>query len=128
MEPLVARRTWSVLEPVHGQVYFAPEGKDRYREIGLDTRTLAYFGSRAAALGTVGPAVVTATFYNFSDRLVRQAVPEAWSRAAPPLILAARLATVDAALRRAFGAEVVGGPELAEVAVLARQAAEVARG
>ena len=44
--------------------------------------------------------VVLATFYNFRPELVRSASPDAWTRATPDEIIAARVRGADAALRR----------------------------
>jgi hypothetical protein len=80
MDPVVARKTWRTLEPYHGLVYFAPEPAARYAELGI--RGMAgYFGSRAAAMGAVGPEVVAATFFNFRPSVVHGAIPAAWEAA-----------------------------------------------
>ena len=116
------RLAWRVTEPLHAMVYFVPEAPEQYAKLGLDA-TEGYFASRGAALGTVGPGPVIATFYNFSPRRVRRALPSAWSKATPEQLVAARLAAADAALARGLGAEVLTGPEVAEAAGLARTAA-----
>lgn len=123
--PLVARKTWRTLEPVHGMIYFAPEGAERYAAVGLQGRRMAYFASRAAALGPVPAEAVVATFFNFNPALVRRSIPAAWQLVEPHSVLEARLEVADLALRRAFG-EAVAGPEFAEVVELARRAAETA--
>jgi hypothetical protein len=121
--PALARRTWRLTEPLHALVYFADEPTRRYAELGLPASP--YFASRSAALGTPSAEVVLATFYNFSPRAVTAAIPAAWSVASPKDVLAARLAGVDAALRRVLGAA-VDGPEIAEAADLAARAARAA--
>jgi hypothetical protein len=83
---------------------------------------MAYFASRAAAMGPVGAEVVTATFFNFHPAMVSRAIPDAWTFAAPEKIVAARLEVVDAALRRALG-DRIETPEVAEVADIALRAA-----
>lgn len=103
-------------------VYFVPEGRERYGELGLTGR-MGYFASRSAAFGAVGPEVVIATFFNFHPDLVRAALPAAWERAEPARVLAARLETVDGALRRMLG-DRVGDDDVAAAAALARRAAE----
>jgi hypothetical protein len=125
MDPVVARKTWRTLEPIHGMIYFVPETDERYRAIGLTTIRMGYFASRAAAMGAVPAEVVIATFFNFHPELVRRSIPEAWSLASPPEVLAARFDAVDAALRRAWGDE-VSSADVEEAAVLARRAAEAA--
>ncbi len=123
--PALARETWRLTEPLHGMIYFAPEAAERYAAIGLHGRHMGYFPSRAAALGTPTAEVVIATFYNFNPALVRRAIPAAWQIADPATVLAARLASADAALRRALGTD-VDCPEVAEAAELAGRAARAA--
>ncbi|MEP6695720.1 MAG: hypothetical protein ABJA34_02450 [Pseudonocardiales bacterium] len=116
---------WQTLEPLHALTYFAPETRAETEALGLRGGWMAYFGCRAAALGAVPPAVVTATFYGFHPRMVARAIPDAWSHAAPEQLLAARRRAVDAALRRLLGQH-CAGPEVAEAAELARAAAAAA--
>ncbi|WP_405816620.1 hypothetical protein OG241_18575 [Streptomyces sp. NBC_01390] len=118
-----ARQTWRTLEPYHGAVYFSPEAASQYAELGVDART-GYFASRSAALGTAPAGLVIATFNNFNPRLVRRAIPAAWEVATPQQFTAARLAGIDATLRRILG-EDISSPALARAAELARTAAEV---
>ena len=124
MDPMIARRTWRTVEPIHGMIYFSREAHDELAALGLVDR-MGYFASRAAPMGPVPAEVVIATFYNFRPALVRDSIPAAWERATPGEILDARLRGADAALRRSLG-DALGSPELAEVAVLARRAAEAA--
>ncbi len=124
MDPMIARRTWRTLEPIHGMIYFSPEAATAYERLGLTGR-MGYFASRAAPMGAVPAEVVIATFYNFRPQLVRDAIPEAWTRATPAAILAARVASADGALRRSVP-DAIGSEDVTEAAGLARQAAEVA--
>jgi len=126
VDPIIARKTWRTLEPVHGMIYFVPEADQCYESVGLEGNRMGYFASRAAAMGPVPAEVVVATFYNFNPTLVRGAIPRAWSLAAPADILTARLDAVDRALQRVFGVDVLKSAEIAEAAGLARQAAEAA--
>ena len=123
MDPVMARKTWRTIEPVHAMIYFAPEGRDAYTAAGLRGNRMGYFASRAAAMGPVPAEVVIATFFNFEPSLVREAIPQAWSLATPERVLCARLDAVDRALRRAWGDEVIGSTDLATAADLARTAA-----
>lgn len=123
MDPIVARKTWRTLEPVHGMVYFAPEPAEAYAALGIRGARMGYFGSRSAAMGAVPAEVVIATFFNFHPALVRRAIPAAWGIASPADLLAARLDGADRALRRAFGDELLASSQLAEAAELARRAA-----
>ena len=121
---MIARRTWRTVEPIHGMIYFSPEAGDAYESLGLTGR-MGYFASRAAPMGAVPAEVVIATFFNFRPQLVRDAIPEAWNRATPAQIVEARVRAADTALRRSLP-DVIGTPELAEAAELARRAAHVA--
>jgi hypothetical protein len=126
MDPTVARKTWRTLEPVHGMIYFTPHGATAYEAAGIvgpGANRMGYFGSRAAAMGTVSAEVVISTFYNFNPALVRRCVPRVWELAGPAAVLAARLHAVDTSLRTAFDAQVLASPELAEVVTLVRRAA-----
>jgi hypothetical protein len=123
MEPTISRRMLRTLEPYHGMIYFVPEARDAYEGLGLTGRRMGYFASRAAALGPVPPDVVIATFFNFHPALVRRSIPDAWARATPAAIIAARFSAADAALRRLLG-PAVDGQEMEEAAALARDAAE----
>jgi hypothetical protein len=125
VDPGLARETWRLVEPLHSVVYFAPEAQEAYAALGLAGRMTGYFASRAAAFGPASAETVVATFYNFSPGLVGRAIPAAWEIADPAAVLAARLAAMDAVLRRVLGPR-VDGPEVAEAARLARRAAEAA--
>ncbi len=118
-----ARRLWALAEPVHAVTYFAEEARSAGEAAGLTGFWSTYFAQRAAPLGAVGAAVVTATFYDFAPAFVARRVPEVWSVVTPAAALEARLAGADAALRRALG-EWVSSAEAAEAAALARAAAE----
>ncbi len=87
-------------------VYFAPEAPDVYKAAGLRGYWMGYFASRSAAMGAVGPEVVTAVFHNFRPSMVSRALPDAWGFATPERVLEARLAIVDTALRRLWGDEI----------------------
>ena len=116
---LVAR-THRRLEPLHSHVYFAPETDERLTAIGIRPGRMVYFAGRAAALGAVGPGVVTATFGNFAPAIVARHVPRAWTLATPEQVLAARLDAARASLTRLLD----GAPaeDVAELAGLLREA------
>lgn len=118
----LAAKCHRALDPLHSLIYFAPEADEKFSEIGLRPGRMTYFASRSAAMGPVGAAVVTATFYNFNPDLVARHIPRAWGLASPEAILATRLEVADAALRRLLG-DAVDSPEVAEAAELAREAA-----
>ena len=87
-EPALARQLWWALEPYHAVVYFAPDAKATYERIGSRGFGWGIFASRAAPLGPVPAAVVTATFFNFHPAMVARAIPDAWQLASPTQIIA----------------------------------------
>jgi hypothetical protein len=95
---LVERDLWRAIEAVHAAVYFTPDAKSAYREIGLRGYWMGYFASRSAALGAPGPRVVTALFYGFAPRMVERALPDAWGYATPAQVLDTRLDLARSAL------------------------------
>ncbi|MGP3953215.1 SCO6745 family protein [Streptomyces sp. 7N604] len=117
-----ARAAWRRLEPVHAMIYFAPEGRRRYADLGLSGRA-GYFASRSAAFGRASADLVISTFYNFNPAFVRKAVDGAWDAVTPQQVLDARHAAASEALRRAGIHEL---PAFDEVLALARRAAEAA--
>ena len=121
--PGTARRLWALAEPYHALTYFAAESRDASEAAGLRGFWRGYFAMRAAPLGPVGPAVVTAVFYSFAPDFVARALPEVWDVVPPAGALEARLAGVDAAVRRVLGEEWVDGGEAREAAELAVEAA-----
>ncbi len=123
MDPLVARKTWRTLEPIHGYIYFAPEAAEAYAAIGLTPELGGgYFASRAAPMGPVAAEVVIATFFNFRPDFVRETIPLAWAIASPEQIVAARFDAAGAMLRRLLGDQ-AEGPHIEEASELARRAA-----
>jgi hypothetical protein len=114
------------MEPYHAVVYFAPDVKSAFEELGLPGFWRGYFASRAAPMGAVPAEVVIATFYNFHPDMVRRAMSETWSRAAPAAVTDVRVRLADRTLRAWLGEEAVESPDLVEAAELARRAAETA--
>ncbi len=113
-----ARRLWALGEPFHALTYFADESRAAGDAVGLRGFWQTYFAFRAAPLGVVGPAVVTATFYNFAPDFVARRVPAVWEAVSPTAAMEARLAGVDAAVRRVLGEEWIASPEAEEAAAL----------
>ncbi|GAA0283013.1 SCO6745 family protein [Cryptosporangium japonicum] len=126
--PALARRAWQVLEVVHVLSYFAPETRQATDALGLKGYWMGYFGCRAAPLGAVSAATVTATFHNFHPGMVQRAVPDVWGYASPEQLIEARLAGVDASLRRLFGDQVAADPNVGRATELAVEAASAVRG
>lgn len=120
----LARRAWTLFEPIHAIVYFAPEAGEHYKAAGLRGGWMAYFASRSAPMGAVTPGVVTAVFHNFQPAMVARAIPDAWHFSSPERTLAARTALADAALRRLWGDAV----DSADLSDAADTAMAVARG
>jgi len=123
--PAMARRCFRRAEPIHAVIYFTPHRADCYAKTGITDQRMAYFASRAAAMGAVPAETVIATFFNFNPGLVRRAIPAAWQVTTPAHVLAARLEAVDRSLRQAWGRD-VDGAAVREAAGLARRAAELA--
>lgn len=122
----LARTLWRAMEPIHAVVYFAPDVKTAFEDLGLHGFWRGYFASRAAPMGPVPAEVVIATFYNFAPDMVRWAMSEAWHHADPAAVTAARLRLADRTLRGWLGEQRIDSAEVTEAAALARRAAEVA--
>lgn len=123
MDPVIARKTWRTLEPIHGMIYFVPEGPEHYRNAGLPDPRSAYFAPRSAPLGEPSAELVIATFYNFNPVTVRAAMNEVWQTVRREELIDARFMAADAALRRLLGDEAIMSDAMVEAAELARTAA-----
>lgn len=99
-----ARQLFEAVEPIHTAVYSHPQALAGYPELGLTSYWMGFLASRAAALGPVGPRVVTAAFYGFAPAMVAQHVPACWDLATPAAILA---------VRTRLAAEALAGPAAA---------------
>jgi hypothetical protein len=125
VDPKIARRLWSLFEPIHAATYFNPEMVEIYKAAGLKGGWMGYFASRTAAMGAVSSDVVVATFYNFHPNMVRRAIPDAWTFSTPEKILAARREVAKGVLERAFGTRLA--EEVSAASKLAGRAVELAR-
>jgi hypothetical protein len=94
-----ARSMWTLFEPIHAVIYFAPEARAAFEEAGLRGFWRGYFAGRAAPLGPAGAAVVTASFFNFAPAFVARAIPAVWDQITPEDALRTRLAGAEAGLR-----------------------------
>src|SRR5918998_5625657 len=101
----VVRRLWQLREPLHAVTYFAPQARAAYERAGLRGYWRGYFAGRAAPLGAVAAAPVTALFFSFAPAMVARALPDVWRRASPERALAARLDGAVAALRAVLPTE-----------------------
>ena len=122
-DPALIGRAHRAVDPIHSQLYFAPEHDEHLSATGLRPGRMSYFAGRAAPMGAVGAGVVTATFYNFSPSLVAHMIPRAWTLAAPEQVLAARLDAARASLTRTLG-DAAGSEEVTELAGLLREACD----
>lgn len=122
MEPVIARKTWRTLEPIHGLIYFSPVAAEAYAELGVVGRS-GYFASRSAPMGAVTAEVVVATFFNFSPALVRSAMDGVWDKASPSSLVEARLSAAGIALTDILGSDAASSGDVSEAAELARAAA-----
>ena len=95
-----SRPMWTLFEPVHAITYFSDEARAGFAAVGLKRYWDGYFAGRAAPLGAVGAAAVTAMFSGFSPALVERALPAAWAIASPEQVLDARASGAAATLRR----------------------------
>src|SRR2546421_7848137 len=102
-----ARAVWQYGEPVHAITYYAPERREATDALGLKGGWMSYFGCRAAPLGAATAPVVGALFYAFHPKMVARAIPDAWKYATPAALLDARLASMDHAMRRVLGDDVI---------------------
>ncbi len=113
---------WEAVERFHAACYFAPEVRDEATAVGLKGFWMNYFATRVAPVGAVGPEIVESTFFYFSPTRVARAIPDAWGRATPESVIAARYRGMDRALRRMYGTQ-VDDEIFAEAADLVRRAA-----
>ncbi|NNE10950.1 MAG: hypothetical protein HKN41_01755 [Ilumatobacter sp.] len=123
MDPIIARKTWRTLEPVHGMIYFVPEAAAQYERAGVRAGRTGYFASRSAPMGEVSAELVISTFYNFNPSTVREAMQGVWVEVDRAALIEARFDAADAALRRLLGDDAVASGEMTEAAALARTAA-----
>jgi hypothetical protein len=103
---------WTLFEPVHAVIYFAPQGRTAFEQAGLRGFWRGYFAGRAAPLGPVGAAVVGASFFNFAPGMVARAIPGVWELISPEQALRVRAAGASHAL----GALLAGQEAAAEAA------------
>lgn len=115
VEAPTPRELWRAVEGVHAVVYFSREVDDAVAAAGVTGWWRGYTAGRAAPMGAVGPAVVTATFATFAPSMVARNLPSAWAMASPDEVLAARLRGVVAAYGRLDGEDGSVGRGLASV-------------
>jgi hypothetical protein len=111
-----ARTLAAAIEPVVGQVFFAPEAHKRYEQLGFSPSPgafgngvaapdgPAYFTSRGSLLGQVQPHVVAAAFGVFKPEVVVPCVTLGWTLTDATTIFAERRAGGVEQLERICGA------------------------
>jgi hypothetical protein len=121
-----ARTLAATLEPVIGQVFFAPECHAAYEKLGFAPSPgtfgngvaapdgPAYFTSRGSLLGQVEPEVVASAFGVFKPAVVVPGVRFGWTRTDAPTIFAARRAGAVAQLERVCGPATVDTTRVAD--------------
>lgn len=130
-----ARRVAAAIEPVAGQVYFAPECHARYQALGFGPSPggfsgvagpdgVAYFTSRGSVMGQVPGEVVAAAFAVFNPAAVIPAVDQGWSLTDAATICGERTAGAVDQLVRLLGPEPDG---LSRAIELLRRATEPLR-
>jgi hypothetical protein len=118
-----ARRMWTLFEPVHAVIYFTAEARLAFEDAGLRGFWRGYFAGRAAPLGPVAAAPVTASFYNFAPAMVGRALPAVWELISPAQALRVRSEGARAALTRLLAG--LDGTVSAAADMLATVAGEV---
>src|SRR5262249_61347467 len=91
--------------PVPVVTYSSAEARSASTDAGLRGFWRGYFAGRAAPLGAVGAAPVTASFFNFAPSMVARALPGVWELTTPEDALAVRSAGAVSALRRLLGGQ-----------------------
>jgi hypothetical protein len=128
--PTIERRLGGALEPVIGQVFFAPEAHAAYAELGFagsahDANGVAlpdgpaYFTSRGSLMGQVRGSVVASAFAVFNPAAVIPSVEFGWSITDAETICAARDHGALAQLERLLGPTPQGHERVAELLVRA---------
>src|SRR5919202_5455267 len=88
------RRRWT-----GGRCYSAEEPRQAAAALGLPGFWAGYVVFRAAPLGPVGPAVVTAAFHGFGPSRAAKVLPAAWDAVSPARAIEERTTSTAAALR-----------------------------
>jgi hypothetical protein len=121
-----ARSLAGLIEPLAGQVYFAPECHSRYESLGFSGSPgqfsgvampdgPAYFCSRGSLMGQVPGEVVAAAFGVFNPAVVVPSVNSGWKLTAADKIEQARTEGAVGQLTRILGEEPEGIERIVEV-------------
>jgi hypothetical protein len=126
-----SRALAAAIEPVAGQVYFAPECHEKYQALGFSPSPLsvangvqtpdgpAYFTSRGSVMGQVSGELVAAAFAVFNPQVVIPAVTLGWTRADAATMCTARTEGATAQLERVLGHRPAGLARATELLVRA---------
>jgi hypothetical protein len=96
------RALWPLFETVHAVTYFAPQPRQAAADLGLQGFWAGYVVLRAAPLGRVAPAMVTAVFHGFAARRVAKVLPAAWDVVSPERGVDVRARAAAQALRDVY--------------------------
>jgi hypothetical protein len=121
-----ARRFRDLIEPITGQVYFAPECHEAYVKLGFNASPgeiggvalpdgPAYFTSRGSVMGQVPGELVAAAFAVFNPAAVIPSVTYGWSITDAPTICRARTDGATAQLVRILGERPDGIDEATDI-------------
>src|SRR3954465_2021911 len=94
-----ARALWHLFETVHAVTYFAPRAHRAAADLGPKGFWAGYVVPRAAPLGRIHPALVTAAFHGFAPRRIEKVLPAAWDLVRPEEAVEARPRAPGAPLR-----------------------------
>jgi hypothetical protein len=100
----VSRRLRSRCDAINGAIWFMPQARSGFTELGLSPAATSW-GGRAACLGPVRGEVAAALFAPINPLGIPAAVEEAWSRSTPEAILHARVRHASAFLADVLGPE-----------------------
>src|SRR3954464_2086854 len=114
-DPALARRMWSLYEPLHVVTYFTPQARAAYEAAGLRGFWRGYFAGPPAPLGAVDAAPVTASFFSFAPVMVARALPDVWTRIPVADALRVRRDGAVAALREMLDVDSAGLAEAADL-------------
>ena len=67
-----ARRSWTLLEPVHALTYFAPQARAATEALGLRGFWRGYFAGRLCPLGAIEAGPATAVLFGFAPAYGRE--------------------------------------------------------
>ncbi len=133
--PTAERRLGGALEPVIGQIYFAPEAHDGYVALGFEPSVHragdvqlpdgpAYFTSRGSVMGQVSGQVIASAFAVFNPDVVVPCVDFGWTLTDADTICTARDAGALGQLERILSSAPAGRQRVEEL--LRRATEEIA--